>query len=146
MTISRVGARPRATRAARAGSGRAPTSADPLEAGNGAPGGSFRPAPDAAAAQTAESRGNRQAHATRRDERSSQDARTGLNEAVDGPRWPSRPIPPAAWAAPGESDRLRPVPRGGEDAAEAEPEDPADAEKEEAGAEAAGGAARRLGP
>ena len=35
---------------------------------------------------------------------------------------------------------------GGEDAAEAEPEDPADAEKEEAGAEAAGGAARRLGP
>mgnify|MGYP000868439828 FL=1 len=31
---------------------------------------------------------------------------------------------------------------GGEDAAEAEPKDPADAEK----AEAAGGAARRLGP
>ena len=50
-----------------------------------------------------------------------------------------RPLGPLPTSRTGY-DRSR---RGG-DAAEAEPEDPADAEKEEA--EAAGGAARRLGP
>ena len=48
-----------------------------IGAGHGAPGGSFRPAPHRAGTETAESRGNHQAHPAHRPERSSRSATIG---------------------------------------------------------------------
>ena len=61
-----------------------PASAGPSEAGNGAPGGSFRPALDRVALRTAESCGSRRAHPRCRPERSSRSARIGIRRGCRG--------------------------------------------------------------
>ena len=61
-----------------------PASAGPSEAGNGAPGGSFRPALDRVALRTAESCGSRRAHPRCGPERSSRSARIGIRRGCRG--------------------------------------------------------------
>ena len=61
-----------------------PASAGPSEAGNGAPGGSFRPALDRVALRTAESCGSHRAHPRCRPERSSRSARIGIRRGCRG--------------------------------------------------------------
>ncbi len=78
-------------------------------AGDGALGGSFRPALDRAAVATAESRGNRRAYPRCPSERSSQSARNQAPPGAPAPAARSAGCPTGAWPAPTATRSRGPV-------------------------------------